>query len=136
MTRAFLLILLPALSGCAAQPKPERIDADVWRSPHANEAEESRSVLVVDGPPPLVYQLQDAANVRVVDSTSGQQMAMAAGHSGQIVSVEAEQGIRLGGQPLSGSLPADHNYSIYLDVEPSHVSRPFHSQLERTPPPR
>ena len=123
VTRCIFAIIAPvallALGGCASHsdPQAQTVDADTWRSPHPQSVDVTSTVTARQGRPPIALLLQSPAMVRVVDATTGQQVASAPGSQGQIVSVDADEGVHIGGQSLSGPLPGDHEYSIRLDFQ-------------------
>ncbi|HWE95595.1 MAG TPA: hypothetical protein VG269_16645 [Tepidisphaeraceae bacterium] len=106
------------LAGCAGQARPEKVDRDVWDSPHFGTVRKTEEVVAAEGLPPLVFQLQQPVTVRIVDETTGKQIATAAGQTGDIVAVDASSGIHVGGRPVAGIITADHRHAIHLDFEP------------------
>ena len=70
---------------------------------------------VRDGPAPLVYLLPADGTVRIVDRTSGTELATTAGNARSIVRIDDLTGVQLGKETLlRGPLPAGHEYEIYL----------------------
>jgi hypothetical protein len=108
------------LAGCAPSPSQTRpaewIDPEVWRSPHVLGVQHVSSVALAEGAAPLICELQANGFIRVVDRSSGTLLARAQVQAGQIVAIDAQHGVLLGGVPLSGPVPADHRYAIYLDI--------------------
>jgi hypothetical protein len=125
--RIFALIALtsPSAGGCAthADRASQKVDLDTWRSPHPQSVDVTNTVTARQGRPPIALLVQSPAIARVMDTTSGRQVAAAAVAQGDIVSVDAYQGVHIAGQSLTGPLPGDHEYSIHLDFQDveSHV---------------
>jgi hypothetical protein len=68
-----------------------------------------------EGRPPLVYMLESAAQVQVVDSHDGAILASATLTARSIISIDSAAGIRAGGQQLSpGPLAGQHVYQIFV----------------------
>jgi hypothetical protein len=112
---AFLLV------GCqASKPaeQPEKIDPSVWRSPHADIVQHDQPTPVMQGSLPLVYQMQTAGRIRVMDVTEGGQVASGPVASQAIVRV-TPRGVYVGDDMLApGPLMADHQYRIILEAPP------------------
>ncbi len=72
---------------------------------------------------PLVYLVQAANVLRVVDQTNGAELLKMPVIKGTLVAIDERGGIRLGREIVrAGALPADHRYAIYLDnTEPNMV---------------
>jgi len=115
--KAALLLIL--VSGCApSRPAMDQMTPDVWRSPHEGSVERTNTVSATQGRLPLVYLVESPAMVRVMDATAGREVARAPAAQGQIVSVDANHGVHIAGQSLTGPLPAEHMYAIELDFAP------------------
>src|SRR5205085_7225431 len=72
----FALPAVACATGCAPKPaEPEHIDRATWESPHSGFVQRNQPVLVAQGALPLLYQMQENAAVRVVDATTGAQLA-------------------------------------------------------------
>ena len=73
---------------------------------------------VRQGTPPLVYLLPAAGALRVVDTTTGAELAAAASaESRSILRIDAMTGVSLGKQTLvKGPLPPDREYAVYLST--------------------
>jgi len=109
------------LVGCQAS-KPaeqhEKIDPAVWRSPHADLVQHDQPTLVTQGSLPLVYQMQTAGRIRVMDVTEGGQIASGPAASLSIVRV-TPRGVYVGDDMLAaGPLMANHQYRIILEAPP------------------
>src|SRR5205085_12641820 len=74
-----IIFALPAVAcaiGCAPKPQePEHIDRATWESPHTGFVQRNQPVLVAQGALPLVYQMQQHGTVRLIDATTGTQLA-------------------------------------------------------------
>ncbi len=82
------------------------------------------STPIAKGPTPLVYLYDLGGPVRVVDSTTGAQIASAVAPARSIVRVDDRHGVTVGSLNVSqGPLPAGHQYVIYLDPETDNVFR-------------
>jgi hypothetical protein len=131
--------LAAVLAGCASKPRESeepdgqkrrtRTDAPrerEWRieRPPPTTTQTSSTPLPVDVQPtlvkrglaPLVYIVETAANVSVVDLDTGQRLAGAPVGARTIVRIEARTGVVFGEQRVApGPLPADHQYGIYVE---------------------
>jgi hypothetical protein len=71
---------------------------------------------VKDGPAPLQYMFAAGGNVRVMDATTGKQVARAEVEPNTMLRVDQKAGVRAGDKELvRGPLPANHEYEIWLD---------------------
>ena len=121
-----LLALMPSI-GCAAKPELAPVgplDAGVWKSPHAERVEHVGSVAVAEGTPPLAYQVAEACTVRVMDARTSKEVARADAVAGQIVAVETTKGVTLAGKSLSAAQPADHLFTIFVDIRNPEAGPP------------
>lgn len=109
------------LVGCqASKPaeQPQKIDPAVWRSPHADLVEHDQPTPVAQGSLPLVYQMQAAGRIRVMDVTEGGKVASGPAASLAIVRVTT-RGVYVGDDLLAaGPLMANHQYRIILEAPP------------------
>jgi hypothetical protein len=87
---------------------------------------------VSKGPALLVYLLPSAGTVRIVDVTSGADLATVTGKARSIVRIDQLTGVQLDRQTLvRGPLPRDHEYAIYLTIDSaSDVRREVTSPLK------
>jgi len=112
-----ILFALPAVAcaiGCAPKPQePERIDRATWESPHTGFVGRNQPVLVAQGALPLLYQMQENAAVRVMDATTGAQVASTTLRSMDIIRITT-RGVVAGESQFAGPLAADHRYTIYM----------------------
>ena len=115
------------LVGCqASKPaeQPQKIDPAVWRSPHADWVQHDQPTPVTQGSLPLVYQMQTAGRIRVMDVTEGGQVASGPAASLAIVRVTT-RGVYVGDDMLaSGPLMANHEYRIILEAPPKADQSP------------
>jgi len=100
-------------------PQPE----ERWsKSPLAVPPSPARPVQ--QAPAPLVYLVETAALVRVVDATSGEELLRVPVPAHTIVAVNASVGVQIGGATMKlGPLPADHQYAIYLESNEESITR-------------
>ncbi|MDB5304130.1 MAG: hypothetical protein JWM97_1679 [Phycisphaerales bacterium] len=113
------------LAGCAGQARPpEKIDNDVWTSPHFGAVEHTESVVAAEGSLPLVFQLQQSATVSIVDESTGKQIVTAPAKPGDIVVVDANNGVHIGGRRFAAAVAADHRHAIKLNFEPPAPAAP------------
>ena len=110
----------------AREARQQQTQAVVIQKPPPPPREESASGSVViqkplparpvrEGPSPLVYLLPGEGLVRIVDKTSGIDIASTAADARAIVRIDDLTGVQLGKQTLvRGPLPAGHEYEIYL----------------------
>jgi hypothetical protein len=72
---------------------------------------------VKEGRPPLVYMLEQPAQVQIIDSQDGTVIAQAALGARSIVSVDSAAGVRAGMQQLApGPLAGAHVYQIFVNT--------------------
>ncbi|MDB5290728.1 MAG: hypothetical protein JWL69_1969 [Phycisphaerales bacterium] len=112
------------LAGCAGQSKPEKIDRDVWDSPHFGAVQHTEEVLAAEGTPPLVFQLQQRATVKIVDENTGKQIVSAPAQVGDIVVVDTNSGVHIGGKRFAADIAAGHRHAIHLNFEPPAPAAP------------
>ncbi len=92
----------------AGNPKPT-----VQASPDPNP---SKSTRLKRGAAPLQFMLAGGGNVRVVDSTTGKQVAKTKAKPHTLIRVDPQSGIHANDQQLAkGPLPEDHQYEIWMD---------------------
>lgn len=118
--------LLALLLGCQQQPKVDREEMrDVWQHPGAGGAvAHPNSVILAQGPSPVVYQVQQSGTVHIMDTTNGIELAAVTVPAGTIVWIEEDKGVFANKQKLRpGPLPGGHQYSISLDVEAADAWR-------------
>ena len=123
-----LLTLLPVMAGCHShKPVPGPTTA-----PQAQEHWATTPLPVPptavrpvrEGASPLVYLVETAALVRVVDATSGEELLRVPVPAHTIVAVNASVGVQIGGATMKlGPLPADHQYAIYLESNEESITR-------------
>ncbi|HEV2295298.1 MAG TPA: hypothetical protein VGR35_15710 [Tepidisphaeraceae bacterium] len=79
---------------------------------------------VRDGTPPIVYLLPSDGALRVVNKTTGQEIAAAAAQSRSILRIDDMTGVTLGQQTLvKGPLPPGHEYEIYQSTGAENTVR-------------
>src|SRR5947208_577547 len=127
-----IIFALPAVAcaiGCAPKPQeqPEHIDRATWESPHTGFVQRNQPVLVAQGALPLVYQMQQNGTVRVMDATTGTQLAATILRSMDIIRITT-RGVVAGESQFAGPLPADHRYTIYLQPAPEPVMEKSEAQ--------
>ncbi len=72
---------------------------------------------VKEGPAPLVYLLETAGRVRVMEVESGAVIAESPAMPRSIVSIDQRVGVKIGNQLLvKGPLASDRTYRIYLET--------------------
>lgn len=124
---AALLAIL--LSGCKSGKKAEPVASEPpppqenWaQAPLATPAQPV--VPVAQGAPPLVYLVETNAMVRVVDTTSNQDLLRMPVAARTLVAVDSSVGIRVGSATMKlGPLPADHQYAIFLESNATSTVR-------------
>jgi hypothetical protein len=83
-----------------------------------------RVLAVKEGPSPLIYIVDTAAMVRIVDATTGEDMLKVPVPAHTVVAVNAASGIQIGGATMKlGPLPADHRFAIYLESNEENIIR-------------
>ena len=79
---------------------------------------------VTEGPAPLVYLVEVAATVRVMDTTANQEFLKINVPGRTLVAVHELAGIRIGGATIKmGPLPAGHRFAIFLESKEPNVMR-------------
>jgi hypothetical protein len=79
---------------------------------------------VVQGAAPLVYLVESATIVRVVDTTANQDLLRVPVTARTLIAVDANAGVRIGGATMKlGPLPAEHRYAIYLESNEENIVR-------------
>ena len=105
--------------GDPSRPREWRIDRPepaTMQSEARDLPVEVKPTLVKQGPAPLVYIVETAGSVVVVDLNTQQRLASGTVAARTIVRVEARGGVIFGDQhALPGPLPGDHQYGIYLE---------------------
>jgi hypothetical protein len=86
---------------------------------------------IAEGPLPLAYVYTSGGPVRVVDLTTGSQVAASVAPARTLVRIDAKSGVLLGKEMIAaGPLTSSHRYGIFLDVaEP--IDNTFSSQSIR-----
>ncbi len=80
-------------------------------------------VVVAEGSPPVLYSLKRGDRVRVIDVTSGKELASAIADGPVIVNVQ-QTGVFIGDERFrAGPMAMDHQYRILLDLEPDQAWR-------------
>jgi hypothetical protein len=124
MTWWFVAGACVAAAGChSGQSESEKEKAkedfrEAWahRAPPP-EASHPKSVVVAQGPSPLVYQVQEPCTVHVVDTTTGAEIATAAARKLGMVYVSEETGAFVNGERVvPGPFNHGHRYSISVDM--------------------
>ena len=107
---------------------------DAWVRPTpVGDASHPRSVVVAQGPSPLVYQATEACTVHIVDSSTGAEIATAVARKQALVYVSEETGAFVNGERVvPGPFNRGHRYSISIDL-PQENS--WGSSVTRQPPP-
>lgn len=126
------------LAGCGGK-KPTTLPSSIppptvtWdQSPVAAPAQAVAPVK--EGPAPLVYVVETDARVRVVDMTTGTQLLDMPVMARQIVSVNPELGVQVGGATMApGRLARDHRYGIYILSNRENVVRSGRVRPSGTP---
>jgi hypothetical protein len=81
------------------------------------EASHPTSVVVAQGPSPLVYQAQEPCTVHIVDTTTGAEIATAAAKKLGMVYVSEETGAFVNGDRVApGPFNRGHRYAISVDM--------------------
>ncbi len=102
---------------------PPQDPTTIWNSPHFEGVNHPTTVVAAEGPPPLFYNLKRGDRVRVVDSTTGKELASAIAAGPAIVNVQTS-GVFIGEQRFhAGGIAADHMYQVLLDVAPEQSWR-------------
>jgi hypothetical protein len=109
----------PAPGEVAAVPKPQ----ETWsEEPISTPAQPT--LPVKQGAAPLVYMVESASMVRVMDMTNQQELLRLPIQARTLVSVDSSAGIKVGTATMKlGPLPAGHTYGIYLESGQSNVFR-------------
>ena len=134
----FLIGVLPllgaalALAGCKSSAKGSSSADDEYptsRPAPLNMQEQTiplaqSSVAVAQGPTPLVFIFNNSASIRVVDLTSGQQLAAVHVQPRTLVRVDDAKGVTVGADNVApGRLIPGHQYVIYSDpTTPNTIS--------------
>ena len=131
----FLLIALPlgaalVFAGCKSSAKQAADEQYPTSRPAPLNMEErtlslaQSSVAVAQGPAPLLYIFDTPASIRVIDLTSGQQLAAANVQARTLVRVDDVKGVTIGADNIApGRLTPGHQYAIYSDpTTPNTIS--------------
>jgi hypothetical protein len=79
---------------------------------------------VKEGSLPLVYMVESATSIRVVDETDHQDLLKIPVPAHTIIGVDANKGVSVGGATMKlGPLPGDHKYAIYLESSEENIVR-------------
>lgn len=79
---------------------------------------------VKEGPAPLVYMVESDSVIRVVDQTANVELLLVPVMSHQIVVVNPDIGVQVGGATMKpGRLAPDHRYGIYIQSNQENVQR-------------
>jgi hypothetical protein len=85
---------------------------------------QQQPVAVKQGPAPLVHVFDLGASIRVVNLTTGAQLAAATIEPRTLVRVDVRNGVIAGKATIApGPLNADHKYAIYADPTTDNVIR-------------
>ena len=124
MSPRLLLISLAMLACGCGQDRQVRALRPVATTPPAVVREEREEMKfaqpparhpVKEGRPPLVYMLEQPAQIQVIDSQDGSIVAQAALGARSIVSVDSAAGVRAGSQQLApGPIAGQHVYQIFV----------------------
>ena len=120
------VIALPLWGGCGSQ-QPEQPPA---RYSTTQRVVEDRTLpprvqptLIKQGSPPLVYISEGDAILRFSDLDSGADLASANVAARQVVSIDAQRGIKVGETTLvPGPLRGEHRYGIWVEPGPQQGS--------------
>jgi hypothetical protein len=116
----FAIALALSSLSCAPAASEPKIDPDAWAAPQATSVLHTSSVAVTEGSLPLVYETTELCTVRVIDQSSGKQVAFATARPGQFLAI-SRKGAKLGTDAISDPLPADHRYTIFVDISRSEA---------------
>jgi hypothetical protein len=90
---------------------------------------------VKEGTMPLVYLVETAGGVRVVDLTTQHALAQTMATGESIVSIDPVHGVSIGGTVFAqGPLPADHRYAVYFESGGFHPEDELRTSTERNAP--
>lgn len=123
-------------TGCQSGAKTdERADfRDAWQRPASGAIARPQSVVVAQGPSPLVFQARQSGMIHVTDLTSGQELASGPVTPGTLVWVNEDKGVFVNdGRIRPGPLPAGHSYGIVIDIDQDNSWR---SGVQAPRPPR
>ena len=127
-----------ATAGChSGQSEKEKAQEDfreAWahQSPSGNTSH-PRSVVVAQGPSPLVYQVQEPCTVRIADTTTGAEIVTAAAKKLGMVYVSEETGAFVNGNRIvPGPFNRGHRYSISVELPDEEK---WGSYVRTQPPP-
>ena len=127
--RAILVVCFALIaSACAHNKEPAtQPSADDYRNPQWTSTPlkiEQKPVAIAEGEPPLAHIFSAAAAIRVVDLTSGAQLAATGVGERTLVSIDHLRGVTIAGQLIvPGPLPAGHHFAIYVDPTTENVQR-------------
>jgi len=136
---AFAIIAILLLAGChllagGSRSKKKDLPASapapvIERTVGSFRPPPAPDLPVKRGPAPLVYMVESATSIRVVDMDSGATVASAFAAAHSIVSIDESAGVRVGADQLvKGPLPAGKTYGIYLENQSENE---FDSQFIR-----
>ena len=139
---SFLLsgIAIAAVGGCHHESKPadnELTDLqEAWPHRTPPVVEHPRSVMVAEGPSPVVFQVREPSRVHVLDLTTGQEIASAMVARGEMVYVSEDSGAFAGKQRLAaGPFAPGHRYGISIDTDSTESWQTRTEILHQPPPP-
>ena len=140
MTWWFVAGACVAAAGChSGQSESEKEKAkedfrEAWahRAPPP-EASHPKSVVVAQGPSPLVYQVQEPCTVHIIDATTGIELVTTAAGRQALVYVSEETGAFVSGHRLApGPFSPGHHYAISVEVGQEDS---WHSRVGTVPVP-
>lgn len=120
--RIIALLLVPPIAGCqqqqtmSQQEKADIRDALSQRSSQAAVVQ-PKSAALIEGPAPLLYMTRESGTIHITDSVSGAWLATADVARGTVIRIDPDHGVYVGERLLHpGPLPADHRFSVVMDI--------------------
>ena len=135
-TRAIVLLVggvATAAAGCHPKPKPEDVELkEAWPRLSVQPVPHPTSVVVAEGPAPLVFQVREPTIAHVLDMTTGLEIGSAPVGRLQLVYVSETTGAFAGKiRVVAGPLPEGHRYAISVNVGSGEQ---WESKIEVLPP--
>lgn len=117
------LLVIGACANKKPGPTSMPVAQETWMSKPINVPPEAQTARPVrQGKLPLVYLVETATTVRIVDVTNSAELLLLPVQGKTTISLTENNGLRVGGAPMRFlTLPGDHVYEIYLQ---SSVSNP------------
>ncbi len=134
MIRIGVIFCIGLALGCVSD-QPRRGDTVLSKSdldalkrefaqPGGGSVEMNKSYPIAQGSLPLGHIVTGDSAVRVVDLTSGIQIAGGDAPRSTVVSVDAKRGVTIAGQQVNpGPLPSAHTFGIYVQSNPYFKER-------------